>query len=276
MTITPYFFLTVTLLQFFIVKPENQNLMKLILKTVSCLFVILGGINFKTDAQTNIPKFQFGAGIGTFVYMGDLTPSSLGSYKTLKPALNVFASKLFSPSFALRAGLTIGKLKGDDAKYDQPDYRQQRNFNFTSPVTEISGLAEWNILGRNYSGRGFSPYLFGGIGYSFLKIRRDWSNLNLLYFGTESELVTGLTTDAQQSLPKGLLVFPVGAGARYYLSDKIGISAETSYRLMSTDYLDGFSQAANPAKNDHYHSYTIGVVYRLGKKNTLDCPVIGY
>jgi len=68
----------------------------------------------------------------------------------------------------------------------------------------------------------------------------------------------------------------VGVGVRYYLSDKIGISAETTYRVMSNDYLDGFSQAANPAKGDHYYSHTIGAVYRLGKKNTLDCPVVRY
>jgi opacity protein-like surface antigen len=250
--------------------------MKSILTAILCLVMNICVIHSIVNAQINVPKFQLGAGIGTFVYMGDLTPTASGSYKTLKPALYLFASRLFSPSFALRANLAFGKLKGDDAKYDHPEYRQQRNFAFTSPVTELSGLAEWNVLGRNYIRRGFSPYLFGGIAYSFLKIRRDWSRLNTDYFGAESELVTNLAIDAQQSLPKGLLVFPVGAGARYYLSDKIGINAEASYRIMSTDYLDGFSRAANPTKGDHYGIYSAGLVYRIGKKNTLDCPVIRY
>lgn len=250
--------------------------MKSILNATACLFGILSVNSFNATAQTNTPKFQFGISAGTFIYQGDLTPSPIGSYKTLKPAINLFASKLFSPSFSLRANLAFGKLKGDDAKYNNPGYRQQRNFNFTSPVAEISGIAEWNILGKNYVSRGFSPYLFAGMGYSFLKIKRDWSNFNSEYFGAESEVITGLATDAQRSLPKGLLVFPVGIGARYYLSDKIGISAETSYRLASTDYLDGFSKAANPSKSDHYYSHTIGIVYRLGKKNMLACPVIRY
>ncbi|HEY6504846.1 MAG TPA: DUF6089 family protein [Chitinophagaceae bacterium] len=248
--------------------------MKSILKAVACLYMILSAINL--HAQTNVPKFQFGVSAGAFVYQGDLTPSALGSYQTLKPVINLFASKLVSSSFAWRANLAFGNLKGDDAKYDHPGYRQHRNFNFTSPVFEISGLAEWNILGRNYISRGFSPYLFAGAGYSFLKTRRDYSNLDLEYFDPESELMTGLTADAQRSLPKGLLVLPVGAGVRYYFSDRIGISAETSYRIMSNDYLDGFSQAANPNKNDHYYSHTIGAVYRLGKKNVLACPVVRY
>jgi Domain of unknown function (DUF6089) len=276
LTITPYFFLTVTLLQHFIVKPQNQNLMKPILKEILCVIVIMIRINFIAEAQSNIPKFQFGISAGAFVYQGDLTPSALGSYKTLRPAINLFASKLFSPSFALRGNLAFGGLKGDDAKYDHPAYRQQRNFNFASPVLEISGIAEWNILGRNYVSRGFSPYLFAGAGFSLLKIRRDYSRLNTEYFGSGSDLITGLTADAQRSLPRGLLVLPVGVGTRYYLSDRIGISAETSYRIMSNDYLDGFSRAANPAKGDHYYSHTIGVVYRLGKKNTLGCPVVKY
>jgi hypothetical protein len=250
--------------------------MKSILKEAVCLVVIMSGIIFGVNAQTNIPKFQFGLGAGAIVYQGDLTPTATGSYKTMKPAINLFASRLFSPSFALRGNLVFGKLKGDDAKYDHPEYRQQRNFNFTSPVVEISGIAEWNVLGKNYVSRGFSPYLFAGMGYSFLKISRDYSNLNLEYFSAGSELITGLSIDAQHSLPKGLLVFPVGAGARYYLSDRIGISAEASYRLMSNDYLDGFSQAANSTKGDHYVIYSVGAVYRLGKKNTLGCPVMKY
>lgn len=251
--------------------------MKFPLKKAIYLFILLYSSSPALHSQTsNNPKFQFGAGAGAFIYQGDLTPSALGSYRTMKPGINLFASKFFTPSFSVRANLAIGGLRGDDAKYGNPEYRQQRNFNFRTPVAEVTGLAEWNVLGRNYISKGIAPYLFAGVGYSFLKVRRDWSNLNTEYFSAESELMTGLAEDAQRSPPKGLLVLPVGVGVRYYLSDKIGIGAETSYRLTSTDYLDGFSRSANPSKRDYYHSHTIGVVYRMGKKNTLDCPVIRY
>lgn len=250
--------------------------MKSILKEIFCVIVILVRIHFIAEAQTNIPKFQFGFSAGTFVYQGDLTPDALGSYKTLRPAINLFASKFLSSSFALRGNLAFGGLRGNDAAYDHPEYRQQRNFNFRSPVIELSGLAEWNILGRNYISRGFSPYVFAGGGISFLRARRDYSNLNVEYFGSTSELIAGLNTDVQRSPPKVLLVLPVGVGVRYYLTDRIGISAETSYRIMSNDYLDGFSQSANPNRGDHYYGHTIGAVYRIGKKNVMDCPVIKY
>ena len=247
-----------------------------VLKEAICVLLLNYGYSPAIQSQTNHPEFQFGVGAGIFIYQGDLTPSAAGSYKTPKPVINFFAAKFFSPSFLTRANFSFGGLKGDDAKYSNPEYRQQRNFNFRTPVAEISAIGEWNLLGRNYISAGFSPYLFAGVGYSFLKIKRDWSNLNTEYFSAESILMTGLTEDAQHFLPKGLLILPVGVGGRYYLSDKIGINAETSYRFTSTDYLDGFSKAANSSKKDYYYSHTISLVYRIGKKNMLDCPVIRY
>lgn len=221
-------------------------------------------------------KYQFGISAGAFIYQGDLTPSAIGSYRTSRPVISLFASKFVSASLALRGNLAIGTLGGNDAAYDQPEYRKQRNFNFQTPIAELSGIAEWNPLGRNYSARGFAPYLFAGGGIGFLRIKRDYSGFNAANFGEGSELITGINADVQHSTPTIIPVVPVGIGLRYYLSDKIGIGAETSYRIMSNDYLDGFSQAANPSKGDHYHSHTIGVVYRIGKRNLLDCPVVSY
>ncbi len=250
--------------------------MKSVAKGAIGLFILSGLCSPSLHSQAFNPKFQFGVGAGTFIYQGDLTPSALGSYRTIRPVINLFASKFINRSFSIRSNVALGSLKGDDSKYENPEYRQQRNFNFRSPVTELSALGEWNMLGRNYIARGFVPYIFGGVGYIFLNIHRDWSRLNTEYFSSESTLMTGLAEDAQHDLPRGMVVLPVGLGARYYFSDMIGISAESSYRIQSSDYLDGFSRSANPSRKDNYYSHTIGVVYRVGKKNTLDCPVVPY
>ena len=95
---------------------------------------------------------------------------------------------------------------------------------------------------------------FRGRRRKFLRIQRDYSQLNTEYFGTTSPIVTGLNTDIQHSPPRVLLVLPVGVGVRYYFSDRIGISAESSYRIMSNDYLDGFSQSVDLVRGDHYYS----------------------
>jgi OOP family OmpA-OmpF porin len=125
-------------------------------------------------------------------------------------------------------------------------------------------------------GPGLSPYISAGVGFTFLHIKRNYSNYNAAWFAEESALSAGLSADLAHSLPKGFLVFPVGFGLRYSLTENVSLNAESSYRLNSTDYLDGFSQAANPAKKDHYFSNAVGLIYSFGKKNRLKCPRIRY
>lgn len=240
------------------------------------LFALSMAFSFHLQAQ-NYPKYEFGINLGFAVYQGDLTPEQLGSFKTQKLALGLQAAKLLSPSFSVRAAFLRGRLKGDDALYATPEFRQQRNFNFSTPVSEFTGQLVWNPLGRNYAEKGFSPYFFAGAGFAFLRIKRDWSGLNSSYFNTEtSTLFSGLAADTTQTVPRLIPVIPVGLGVKYFFTPKLGMNAETSYRLGYTDYLDGFSEAANPDKKDHYLNYSIGIIYRTGKKNMLSCPKIRY
>ena len=228
--------------------------------------------------QITTPKWEVGINASAFIYQGDLTPSKIGSFKTATPGAAIYANRILNSSFSLRTNLAIGELKGDDSKYSSPAWRQQRNLNFSTPVYEISEMLVWNILGTNYdrTNSGFTPYLFGGVGYTFLHIRRDASNFNTHYFLAGSREVVGLAADEAHSLPKGMLVIPVGAGVRYGLSQALSVAAEVSYRTTFSDYLDGFSKVANPSRNDRYYSLSIGVVYRFGTDNTLKCPVLRY
>lgn len=243
---------------------------------IGVMIVLLGLQISIIQAQSNVPKYEIGASLGAFVYLGDLTPADAGSYRTMRFALNLHGSKLLSRSFSLRTNLAFSKLKGNDALYDDPEYRQHRNFKFKTPVFEVSELAVWNVLGKNYDDRGFSPYLFAGVGLSFLKVRRDWSNFDAAYFGETSDLPALIDQDAAHKVPKVIPVIPIGFGLRYGVSNRVAINAESSYRFTNTDYLDGFSKAVNPAKGDTYTSGTIGVIYRIGKKDMLDCPKVGY
>lgn len=251
--------------------------MKTILRNGINIILLVFGKSLLLNAQMDLSKVELGLNMGSFIYTGDLTPSAAGSTKTPGFCLGVFANRILSRSFSLRTNLAIGKLRGDDAKYSFPEWRQQRNFNFSSPAVELSELLVWDVLGKNNTqenSHGLSPNLFGGAGYTFLKIRRDWSNFNSEYFSTEPTLQAGLTVDAAQSPPKGIFVLPVGMGIKLPVSQKIALSAETSYRFTFTDYLDGFSHAANPDKKDYYYNYSVGLVYKLGVKNRLNCPVI--
>jgi hypothetical protein len=252
--------------------------MKAFLKTKFLFFIVLFLNRSVLNAQMQSKGIEAGVGLGAYVYQGDLTPESLGSFRTMKPGIHLFGSKILNANLSLRINLAIAGLKGDESKYSTPEYRQQRNFNFKTGLFELSGLGVWDIRGNNYNRTkgSFSPYIFSGAGLSFVNIRPDWSNMNTTVFNTESEVQAGLTIDAQKRLQHIIPFVPVGLGIRYEISDRLAMNAETGYRFVFTDYLDGFSYSANPKKDDHYHSSAAGVIYKLGKKNSLNCPVIKY
>jgi hypothetical protein len=226
------------------------------------------------NAQLDLSQYELGLNLGTFIYQGDLTPSRLGSYRTLKSGLSIYVNKLINPTFSLRTNFSFGKLKGDDSKYSVPAYRQQRNFLFKSSVFEVSEVLVADLLKNNLARQysRLSPYVFAGIGFSLLNIKRDWNRFNTEYFSAETTTMEGLSADQQHSPPKLIPVLPVGIGVRYPLSKEISINAETSYRFTFTDYLDGFSKAANDSRKDSYQSHSIGLIYQFAKPGSLKCP----
>ncbi|HLZ88610.1 MAG TPA: DUF6089 family protein [Puia sp.] len=232
---------------------------------------------FATIVQGQIsalPKWEVGLGAGPFLYQGDLAPSALGSYKTLRPGISIFGSRLLNRFLALRTSLTFTGLSGDDLKYGNVAWREARGLNFHTSVFEVSETVVWDLLGNNdnhYRTR-FSPYVFGGIGYSFLRVRRDASRFNTSYFGAESTVTNGLTADLAHTMPRGIPMIPVGVGVRYSISPAWSISLESAYRFTFTDYLDGFSKVGDPAKKDHYYGVTVGVIYTFLKSKELKCP----
>jgi len=216
--------------------------------------------------------------MGRMIYQGDLTPSVLGSYQTSRRSLGITVVKSLNTSFALRGALLFGGIAGSDAIYSKPAYRQQRNFNFTSGVKEITGQAVWHFPGVPQYRKGFTGYLYAGGGVSLLNVEPDASRFNAEFFGPEAaQIQNGLAADAAHGTPKLLPLLLAGAGIKYYFTPQWGVNAEASYRIIYTDYLDGFSQSANPMYNDHYMNYSIGVVYRTGRKGSaIDCPKVVY
>ncbi len=244
--------------------------------SVISIFTFLITIN-NCAAQSKSNNWQFGFNGGVFVYQGQLSPSVLGSYKTLKPTISLYFARILTPSFSLRTNLAFGALKGDESKYSEPAYRKQRNLAFHTPITEVSELLVWNIFGNsgNEIGNRFSPYVFGGAGLTFINVTRS-SNINKSFFVNEPEVITNVAADFKVAPPKAIVVVPVGFGVDYFLSNKVSLTLETSFRYTQTDYLDGFSRISTAKVHDYYQSHTIGLVFKFGKDNKLGCPVLKY
>ncbi|GAB4093550.1 DUF6089 family protein [Flaviaesturariibacter terrae] len=205
-------------------------------------------------------RFEAGASLGALIYQGDLTPSPAGSYRTARPALQLWAAHSLSDRLSVRANLFMGSLHGDDARYTSPAWRQERALSFSTGLTEVSLLAVYRLN----NGWALQPYVFGGIGYSFVNVRRDASHFNTTFFADDKRVTDGLATDLARTPARGVPVVPLGAGLRYPIGNALSLYAETAYRLSHTDYLDGFSEVGNPQRFDHYQSYSIGVSYRFG------------
>ena len=241
--------------------------------TAIVLFSIFS-IVLKTNAQF-YKDMSVGLNAGIYIYQGDLTPERYGSFRTLKPGFSIFAKKPINHFLAARIHMSFAKLVGDDSRYSKPEYRQQRNFYFTSPIKEFSAQLVWNIRGRNYEDFGIMPYVFSGAGVSLIRVQKDYSRMDSTVFGKSSDVLAGLAVDNARGTPRALLSVPVGIGAEYPISDRFSVNIETSYRFIFTDYLDGFSQSANPKLKDHYHSTSAGLIYKFGKRDKgIGCPVV--
>lgn len=241
---------------------------------ISIFLLVLVIMYKEVHAQKKQSKYEAGIAAAAFIYQGDLTPARFGSWKTIRPGLVLHGARLLNKTMAVRLNLSLASLYGDDAKYNSPAYRQQRNFNFRTMLFEVSPQLVWSPNGWVDEGKKLSPYLFAGAAVSIVRIRRDASNFNAAYFDGEPQLFTQLATDLAARTPRFMPAVPAGAGLRYSVSPTVVVNAEASYRFLFTDYLDGFSRAANPKRNDHYYNIAVGVIYRFGRKNSWDCPPV--
>ena len=211
-----------------------------------CALCLCSLLFLKGNGQSElVPRYELGLHIGTFIYQGDLTPNDYGAFNTMKPGFTISATRNLNSLYAIRFQLLRGSLKGDDSKYENPDWRQQRNFKFKTPVTELSLQGVRNILSLRSNEAGiinFTPYIFAGISYSFLNIKRDWSNFNYSHFAGEAEVINGLNEDINHPLPKGLFPFRsaavCGMGSMknflFPLKALIGSSAMTTWMVSAS------------------------------------------
>jgi len=218
-------------------------------------------------------KYEFGAQAGVFAYQGDLSPSPLGSYKTLRPALGLSAARRLGDKYSVRLGLHLGRIAGDEGKYTTPLYREERNLAFSTPVTELAGHFVWKPFGDPGRVGAWVPYAAVGGGLSLLRVRADASGVSGAFATSEGgNFTAALATDMARPKPRLVPSLQMGAGIRYQLRPQWAIQAETSLRYLPTDYLDGFSRAVNPDTRDQYMTHSIGVVFCSGRGGRMGCP----
>lgn len=204
--------------------------------------IIILLVAVKSFSQNTAYTSEFGIFLGDSYYIGDLNPG--GHFNKFTHAGGgVLYRHNFNPRFAFRGNVLYGTLRGDDSETNSAA-QQQRNLHFKSYVLEASTQLEFNFMEYRINDLEypFSPYLFLGVGlFNFnpkAEIDGNWYALRPL--GTE-----GQETSSNPGFKKYSLIqasVPFGAGIKFNIGEKAGISLEWGMRKTFTDYIDDVSK----------------------------------
>jgi hypothetical protein len=204
--------------------------------------------------SSNLPAqkyFDLGFTGGASYYLGEINPSR--QFYKPSPAFGAFGRYNLNNRQAFRLSFNYISIKASDADFDNV-YQQLRNASFSASFIEVASTFEFNFLPyiTNKKQKGFSPYLYGGLGYTFLLNGPDnkGSHINV----------------------------PFGFGIKYSLSKKVGVGLEWGMRKTFNDYTDNITNPGGEAmkssfnNNDWYSFAGFFISFRLNDKSG-DCPV---
>ncbi|MBX2931544.1 MAG: hypothetical protein KF781_06345 [Chitinophagaceae bacterium] len=189
---------------------------------------------------------EFGVGIGTSQYFGDLTAGMKITDWKPKISASAFFRKQFNNYIGVKIAASYAFLGYADkyTSYKTNIVKKTRNLSFNSNIWELSISGEFNFFRfqPGFPDFRFTPYMSLGIG--------AFAYDPYTYYGGEKYFLRPLGTEGQHDKnnypnlkPYGTMAicFPVGFGLKYSLTEKLNIYAEAVYRFTNTDYIDDVS-----------------------------------
>jgi OmpA-OmpF porin, OOP family len=197
-------------------------------------------------------------------YQGDLSTTSFK--EGFNSGFGLLVRRHLNDNFAIRSSFFSAKLTGNDASVAR---LKTRGFSFKSPVTDISLMAEYDILGkRRYRNEYFhkiiSPYLAVGTALSFINPTTNYNEAE------NQHIMSKIQEDKALVSAKMLLNLAYGMGVKIDVNNGWALNIEVSKRLTFNDHIDGVSMSASTKKNDTYCFSSVGLIYRFRKKNDKD------
>lgn len=208
---------------------------------------------------------EFGLGGGVSHFKGDISPN----FNPLQ--LGVGANGLFrynmSRSVSLRGHILFTSYNSSDDKTTN-DFYNYRNAAAAGNILEVAAIGEYNFLDRAtmVKKQDWTPYLFGGIGYTMAK------NKSTLF-----------TTPLKVNTP----VIPYGVGVKFRFKGPLSICAEFGTRYTISDDFDKINsyfgktnvstgtlindkiQYGDLTRTDHYYFTNVTFTYTIFN---LICP----
>ncbi len=224
-------------------------------RIVSCflgfLFIAVSAI-----AQNSI---EAGGFFGASSYYGELSQTH-GSFEEVGLAFGAMGRFMFNRNLGVKAFAGWLKLRGSDAtlKEEVNYYKNPRNWSVRTNLLEISVHFEYHPLGkgrrnifRRFNRNQLSPYLFFGGGVAMGDSKVSTPPIAQDLFPEENDT-------------SSFVVFPLGAGLRYDVSEYLILSLELGKRAVFSDYLDGISVNGDQSTNDWYMFGGIMVSFLIG------------
>lgn len=199
----------------------------------------------KVDMTAN-DHHEIGLTVGLSNYYGDLQPKLFPNYG-YNPMVGIVYKYFMSPHVGLRASVCYTNLEGADSLSPIAADRA-RNLSFGTHLLEGSGILEINILPVDILRRKVTPYVFGGLSVFYFDPYAYDALGNKIYLrplSTEGEGLPMYPDRKQYSLVN--LAFPFGGGFKFFIGQRIMLTAEMGFRYTNTDYLDDVSKSyVNP------------------------------
>lgn len=238
------------------------------------MFIIVFCLPSEADAQKwKLRRYEaaFGAGFGS--YFGDIGGSASSdnffgikdlSMKSTGPSLYVGARYKIRQNVAVKMNFSYIRLSGND----EGSLNSERGFKFGTNVFEPSIQAEYSIISEEERAR--SSALFNKRG-----MINNYSQINLyLYAGIgaakywnkpNEAMMASVNYDPDHSTFG--IVFPVGIGLKYVLTESWSLGAQFGVRWTTTDLLDAYTSPYSKA-NDLYYFGVINGIYRIRTSRT--------
>jgi hypothetical protein len=186
-----------------------------------------------------VQQGEFGFTAGAAHYFGDL--NTRAALNRPKPALGAFFRKQFGNYVGLRIGAHYAQLGYSDV-YSKNEYQKTRNLSFNTNIWEVALQGDFNFFkfipgDPDYL---FTPYVTFGVGvftydpYAYLGGKKEF----LRPLGTEGQTIG---YQGRKQYNTMAFCFPLGAGVKYNITEKMNLSFEISQRFTTTDYLDDVS-----------------------------------
>lgn len=206
---------------------------KILIALTACIFII----HFESPGQSR----ELGIMVGLSGYKGDLN-SKMFNTELVRPAIGIQYRRCYSNHWSFRAGLSLMKIKGDDA-LSEDTFQLNRNLMFKSNIIEFHMGYEFNFFSYQTANPAtfFTPYLMGGIAvYRF----NPKAELGGTWYALQPLHTEGQGTEAhpdRDPYSRTSISIPFGGGFKFSLSRRLGVQIEAVVRRTYTDYLDDVS-----------------------------------